>query len=128
MSKYINIDTTITNQVSEYPLSGTPYQLHCYWNGRSKAWYIALYENDLFDGVTEESEDALLYSRKVMPNQSLLSDVNVVGLPDGILFCEDTEGLKDDEYEPTITLDNFGAGKRFVLVYIPLEDLQSFLS
>lgn len=124
MSKILNIDTDIYNQVVEYPLDSIVYQIHCYWNSRSKAWYLGVYDDELFNGSTEESEEALIYSRRVMPNQDLFSDVVMENLPKGVLLCIDTEGLKDDEIEPEITLTNLGYRNRFKLIYYPEEEAQ----
>lgn len=125
--KILNVDGTNYNQYFSQILDSVEYIIHVYYNTRL-GWCISFYDSDLFDEDSDDNDDALIYGgRRLMPNQDVLARVSYDNLPQGQLWCVDMDYVSVADLDP-LTIDNFGIGQRYKLVYFTEEDVETYLS
>ena len=116
MAKQLNVNGDNYDQFFTQILDNVEYTLHVYYNSRS-GWYISFYESALFVEDAVDNTEALIYGgRKLMPNQDVFGRIYDDRLPTGFLYCVDST-LSDITEQVQLTVDNFGKGKRYNLVY-----------
>lgn len=129
------IKTDPTKYTTFFPiiLDSVEYIFHIYWNDSlakrgfsDSGWYLSIYNPSLFDlqDLTADQSPALLRGGiKIMPNALLLEEEDEsTGLPSGYLGCMDNTPEKGAKEDFKVTLDNFGTGKRFELVYFTKQE------
>lgn len=125
MSIRINVDTTKLNKKFKLILESVEYQMHCYWNDR-QGWYLSVYDTDTYDEDLEDNQDALIVGGlKLLPQRNMFKYVSDERLElEGAVFCADFDPTSTIAGGETyVTLDNFGKGKRFRLVYFSKEEI-----
>ena len=122
MSKQLNIDGDNYDQFFSQIIDNVEYILHVYYNHRS-GWYVSFYDATLYKESAVENSEALIYGgRKLMPNQQVLLRISDDRLPKGLLYCVDTE-VSPTEDQVQLTIDNFGVGRRYNLIYFTEGEL-----
>jgi hypothetical protein len=126
MAKILNINGTNYNQYFTQILDNQEYVVHIYYNTRS-GWYISFYDPDIYESSSVDNTEALIYGgRKLVPNQEILLRVIDDRLPQGSLFCYDTN-LRETSKQSSIVLDNFGSNKRYQVIYFTEEEVAELL-
>ncbi len=120
---YINVNGALPNSYKTFQIEGASYVIRTYWNRRAGgllsdgsqmgAWQLDLYYDEFPEDPSDTSK-LIIGGRQIEAFQSLFSDY-LINPFEGIMLCMDTSPVKDDDI---ITLNNFGEGRRYQLVYV----------
>lgn len=116
----INTDNNNIDQVQRFTIEGTEYILKTYFNSRkfdnddlgAGSWYIELRDNN---------NNTILSGVKLVPYQDVFKYPPFRKIFSGSLILFDTKGVLDDQ----VTVDNYGSGKRYQLMYFTEEEIQN---
>ncbi len=129
MAVFINVDGSTPSSRKTFQIEGDEYVFHTYWNYRAGgllpddeqngAWQIGLWLND-FPDSEDDYTNLIIGGRQVMIGQDLFGSYGLSGVFKGKVFCVDTSPITGDNF---ITMDNFGEGRRYQLLYFSPEEL-----
>lgn len=127
MATRVRVDGSNYNQIFSIVLDAKEYVFHVYWNNSlakrkfsKSGWYLNIHkaEGFIWEDLREPNNESLLQGGiKIMPLSDVFHTYNVPEFPKGKLLCIDTKPELGRLKDYQVTLDNFGNGKRFQLVY-----------